>query len=277
MSRTEPAFRGLMSGGIGMAVNVVSACVVVLLAAPLLVVIVLSFSSGASLGFPPPGFSLRWYWRFFDQDPTWLRATWVSLRTGLGAAAIATALGSLAALGLARPSVRGRQAMEWLLLLPMMVPGIIAAVAFYKLFASLRMIGAPVTLMLAHACLALPYVCLNVGVAARGFDRRLEQAAFGLGASPWQAFRRVLLPILAPSIVASAFLAFVTSFDEVVVSLFLSGTDPTLQKRMWDDVVMEISPAVAAASTLLMAVTLCLFLVWIWVQRLLARRTRGVG
>jgi putative spermidine/putrescine transport system permease protein len=130
------------------------------------------------------------------------------------------------------------------------VPTIILSVAVYGLFARLKLIGEWYGLVVAHTVLALPFVVLVMGAGLRDFDRALEQAAEGLGASRWQTLRRITLPILRPSLVSAGLLAFITSFDEVVVALFLSGANMTLPKKMFDNILMEIDPTIAAVSVI---------------------------
>jgi putative spermidine/putrescine transport system permease protein len=152
--------------------------------------------------------------------------------------------------------------LERLTMAPIVVPTIILSVAVYGLFASLKLIGEWYGLALAHTVLALPFVVLVVSAGLRDFDRSLEQAAEGLGASRWQTLRRVTLPILRPSLVSAGLLAFVTSFDELVVAMFLSGSRMTLPKKMFDNILMEIDPTIAAVSVMqILLVSLVLLLI----------------
>jgi ABC-type spermidine/putrescine transport system permease subunit II len=240
----------------GIALDGVLAGVLLFLLAPVVLVVMISFTGGTSLAFPPPSWSFRWYHRFFVEDPSWMQATRLSLLVGVSSAALATTLATLAGLSLAWRPMRGQAVAEWVLLAPMIVPTIVAAIAFYRLFAALGLIGSPIALIVAHACLALPLAFLNIVVHLRTIDPRLLSAAASLGAGPVEAFRRVTFPLLVPGLIAAALLAFLTSFDEVVTAIFLSGINPTLQKRMWDDLNLEISPTVAAASTLMVGITL---------------------
>jgi putative spermidine/putrescine transport system permease protein len=135
-----------------------------------------------------------------------------------------------------------------LALAPIIVPTIILSVALYGVFAKLKLIGAWYGLVLAHTLLALPFVVLVMAAGLRDFDRSLEQAAAGLGASRWRTLSRVTLPLLRPSLVSAGLLAFISSFDEVVVALFLAGANMTLPKKMFDNILMEIDPTIAAVS-----------------------------
>ena len=258
---TQPLYRPLLRGVAGVAMNAVTVVVLLFLLGPIAVVLIIAFSADSYLAFPPSGFSLRWFETFFAGDPTWMEAFWRSLSVALPTAVFAVLLGTPAALAIARLRFRGRAATEYLLLAPLLISPMITAIGLYGQFAKLHMIGSTVSLVLGHAVLALPFVVMNVAVSARSLDPRLEQAAMSLGARPRTVLRRITLPLLAPGMIAAAFFAFLVSFDEVIVSLFLSGLDPTLQKRMWDDIRLEISPAVAAASVVLIVITLLGFAV----------------
>ena len=253
---TQPLYRPLLRGAVGAVINLVTVLVLVFLLGPIVVVLIIAFSADAYLSFPPSGLSLRWFETFFQGDPSWMRAFWRSLSVALPTAILAVVLGTPAALAIARLRFKGRAATEYLLLAPLLISPMITAIGLYGQFASLHIIGTTVALVLGHAVLALPFVVMNVAVSARSLDMRLEQAAMSLGARPRTVLRRITLPLLAPGMIAAAFFAFLVSFDEAIVSLFLSGLDPTLQKRMWDDIRLEISPTVAAASVVLIAITL---------------------
>jgi putative spermidine/putrescine transport system permease protein len=230
------------------------AAVLAFLALPLLVVLPISFSAAKYLTFPPPGWSAQWYDRYFGSRE-WMNATWRSVEVAILTTAAATAVGTAAALALRRP-FRGKSLVHLVIVAPMVVPAIITAIAVYGLYARLRLVGTLHGLVLAHTVLALPFVVVVVGATLRGFDETLELAAQNLGANRWQTFRRVTLPLIRPGIISGALLAFITSFDEVVVAIFVSGARaPTLPKQMWDGIRTEIDPTVAAVSTLLIGVT----------------------
>jgi putative spermidine/putrescine transport system permease protein len=216
---------------------------------PLLVVFPISLSSAQYLQFPPPGFSWQWYERYLD-DPQWIDATWRSLTVGCGTAVLALALGVPLAFSLVRGRFRGRGVVDRLALAPMIVPTIILSVSVYGVFAKLKLIGTWYGLVLAHTVLALPFVVLVMSAGLRDFDRSLEQAAEGLGAGRWRTLVRVTLPLLRPSLVSAGLLAFISSFDELVVALFLAGTNMTLPKKMFDNILMEIDPTIAAVSVI---------------------------
>ena len=229
----------------------VAACAAIyfFLMLPLLVVFPISLSSAAYMQFPPPGLSWQWYERFLD-DPQWIDATWRSLYVGAATAVLALALGVPLAFSLVRGRFAGRNLLDRLALAPLIVPTIIVSVAIYGLFAKLKLIGEWYGLVVAHTVLALPFVVLVMGAGLRDFDRSLEQAAEGLGAGRARILLRITLPLLRPSLVSAGLLAFISSFDELVVALFLAGPNMTLPKKMFDNILMEIDPTIAAVSVM---------------------------
>jgi putative spermidine/putrescine transport system permease protein len=229
----------------------VVACAIIyfFLMLPLLVVFPISLSSAAYMQFPPPGLSWQWYERFLD-DPQWIDATVRSLYIGVATAILALALGVPLSFSLVRAKFLGRGLVDRLALAPLIVPAIILSVSVYGLFAKLKLIGAWYGLVIAHTVLALPFVVLVTSAGLRDFDRVLEQAAEGLGASRARALIRITLPLLRPSLVSAGLLAFLSSFDELVVALFLAGPNMTLPKKMFDNILMEIDPTIAAVSVM---------------------------
>jgi len=228
----------------------------IFLLAPIAIIVALSFSAARYLQFPPPGFSLQWYREFF-RNPDWMSSLWLSLRIALGATATALLLGLLAAVALVRERFPAKTAIYVLVLAPMIVPTIITAIAVYFLFARLRMIGSPIAMALGQAVLVLPLVVIIVSATLQGFDRRLEQAAIILGASPLQAFLRVTVPMIAPGIASAALFAFLSSFDELLIPLLLSSpTTMTLPVRIWTSVIMQIDPTITAVSSFLIALAI---------------------
>jgi putative spermidine/putrescine transport system permease protein len=228
---------------------------------PLLVVFPLSLSSAPYMQVPPPGLSWQWYERYLD-DPQWIDATWRSLYIGGATAVLALALGVPLAFSLVRGKFVGRVLIDRLALAPVIVPTIILSVAVYGLFAKLKLIGAWYGLVVAHTVLALPFVVLVMTAGLRDFDRGLEQAAEGLGASRLRTLLRITLPLLRPSLVSAGLLAFISSFDELVVALFLAGPNMTLPKKMFDNIMMEIDPTIAAVSVMqILLVTLVMILI----------------
>ncbi|MGE0714625.1 MAG: ABC transporter permease [Alphaproteobacteria bacterium] len=219
------------------------------LMAPLIVVFPISFSAGNYLRFPPPGFSMRWYERYWN-DPVWIDATIRSVQVGVATTVLALAIGIPLAFGLVRGRFPGRALIEQSMSAPMIVPHIVLSIAIYGLFSRLGLIGEWYGVAIAHTVLALPFVVIVLAAGLRNFDIGLELAARGMGAGRFTAIRRVTLPIIAPSLWSAAFLAFITSFDELVVAMFLSGANMTLPKKMFDNIMTEIEPTVAAVSAL---------------------------
>jgi putative spermidine/putrescine transport system permease protein len=240
--------------------SVIAGLVLFYLILPILVVIPLSFSSASYLSFPPPGFSLHWYRNFFTRAD-WISSAWLSIWVGLAVTVLATALGTPASVALVRGRFAGKGLVNAFILSPLIVPGIIVAIGIYFFYARLGVVGNPIALVLAHTCLAVPFVVINVSATLYGFDERLEYAAMSLGASPWGAFRQVTLPLIRPGVLAGSLFAFITSFDELIVALFVSGTTAvTLPRRMWEGIRFEIDPTIAAVSTILVAFSVVLLL-----------------
>lgn len=238
---------------------IVAGLVLFFLVFPIFVVIPISFSAANFLQFPPKSLSLRWYNEYLGGHG-WVQATILSAEVAVVASAFATAIGTAAAFGLIRSDFPMKKAVYGALLSPLIVPSIITAIALYFLFAPLHLIDSFAGLVLAHTVLGLPLVVVVVAASLRGFDMTVERAAMSLGAAPWTALRRVTLPLIAPGIATGALLAFLASFDEVVVAIFLSGTNAvTLPKKIWEGVWLEITPVIAAASTVVIAVTVALF------------------
>ncbi|WP_157252104.1 ABC transporter permease [Nonomuraea typhae] len=231
----------------------------VYLVLPVFVVIPASFSASSFLEFPPKEWSARWYENFFT-DPTWLDSALASLRVAVLVTLLSLVLGTAAALGVVRGRYPLRALVSGLLMAPVLVPYVIVGLAVYATFLELGLTQTTLGFVLVHTALAVPYVVITVSSSLVSFDRRLEQAAMSLGAGPVSTFARVTLPLIAPGLAAGALFAFVTSFDEVVTGVFLSGPDlTTLPVQMWSGVRVQIDPTVAAVSTMLLLATLALF------------------
>ena len=244
------------------------------LTAPILVIVPLSFNvepyftfTEGMLSLDPEAYSLRWY-RTVVEDPEWLRALANSLMIGLSATALATALGTLAALGLANPAMPGRSLAMSLLISPMVTPVIISAAGMFFFYSDLGLAQTHLGLILAHTALGTPFVVITVTATLSGFDPNLTRAAASLGAGPVRTFRRVQLPLIAPGVISGALFAFATSFDEVVTVLFIGGLEQrTIPRQMWSGIREQISPAILAVATLLIAFALLLMVVVEWLRR----------
>ncbi|MEZ5842791.1 MAG: ABC transporter permease [Hyphomicrobiaceae bacterium] len=241
------------------AVRFYAAVVFTFLMLPLLIVFPISFSSSSYLRFPPPGYSLRWY-RAYLEDPTWIDATLRSLKIATSTTVLATVLGTMLAFCIVRGRFRGREAVNQISALPIIVPSIVYSIAVYALFAQLKLIGLWQGIVLAHTVHAIPFVTIVVAAGLRSFDAAQEQAAMGLGASRLTAVFRITLPQIRPSLISAAFLAFISSFDELVIAMFLGGSNMTLPKKMFDNILLEIDPTIAAVSVLKIALV-CTLLV----------------
>ncbi len=244
----------------------------VFLVAPALVAVPVSLTPKTFLSFPTGELSLQYYRELFG-SAEWMSSFWQSAVVGIASTLLATALGTLCAIGLWRLSSRMAEVIRAVLLLPLVIPPIIAAMAFYRLFIPLGLIDSYPGLILAHTVLGAPLVLITVSASLAGFDTRLEQASRGLGASNWTTMRRVILPGIRPGVLAGAVFAFIASWDEIVVTLFLSKFSVyTLPRRMWNGIRENTDPTVAAAAVVLMAVTLLAFAVWA-----LAARAKSKG
>jgi putative spermidine/putrescine transport system permease protein len=245
--------------------------VLVFLVAPILVIVPLSFSSGSFFYYPLPGLSLRWYEDFFTST-FWLPALKNSLIVGGSATTIATGLGTLAALGIWRARFPAQALVLAILIAPMVVPVVIIAVGVYFAFAPIGLTDNYLGLILAHATLGVPFVVVTVLATLAGFDRTLLRAAGSLGAAPITTFRRVMLPLILPGVASGAVFAFAASFDEVVVALLISGPGQrTLPRQMFAGINDNISLTIAAAATMLIAISLVLMVAVAWLQRRGAR------
>ncbi|XSC42603.1 ABC transporter permease subunit [Bradyrhizobium sp. RDT10] len=244
------------AGRESLAWKVVGAVFVVLvlsyLLSPCFVVVMMSFSPGASLEFPPSSFSLQWYRSFFN-DPTWTGAAWMSIQIGIAVAVLSAIIGTLAAYGFSRTFPRLRSFLTMVVLAPITFPVIVVGVAVYLGFVSFRLLDTVPGIVLAHSIGSMSYVVVIVSATLANFDRRLEQAAMSMRAGPAQTFIRVTLPLIRPGIIGGAVFAFIHSFDEVVITSLVSGFSiRTLPLKMWEDMRHQLDPTIAAVASLLM-------------------------
>jgi putative spermidine/putrescine transport system permease protein len=235
-------------------VGIFTSATLVFLNLPILVIGFMSFARGPFLSFPPTGFSLHWYGAYLG-SARWMGATLTSLEVAAATACLAILLGTAGAIGLERGRFAFKPAARALVNAPLVVPGIVSAVGLYFFFARFGLIGTRLCLILAHTALAVPLVVVNVATALQTLDPDLERAARGLGATRRQLFLHVTYPLLRPAILTGGLLAFLLSFDELIVALFISGVDTTtLPIRLWNSLRDEVDPTVAAASTVLVVV-----------------------
>jgi putative spermidine/putrescine transport system permease protein len=248
------------------ALRAVSVLVLAFLLLPILVIIPLSFSDSSFLAYPIGGWSLQWYENLFTSDE-WVRAAKNSFIVAPAATLIATVLGTLTAVGLARIQFFGKGLLMSVLIAPMVVPIIVVGVSTYLFFAKIGLSDTYLGLILVHAALGAPFVVTTVMATLQGFNQNLVRASLGLGAGPIETFFRVTLPVIAPGVISGALFAFATSFDEVVVVLFIAGpTQVTLPRQMFTGIRENINPTIAAVATLLILFTTGLMLVLEWLR-----------
>jgi len=238
-------------GGLG----IMAGAVLAFLLLPMLIIVWLSFSDSNYTTFPPPALSLRWYDAVLGSSG-WRAAFGLSFIIAAATAAISVALGIGAALALVRGSFPFKKVIYALMLAPLILPTVITALAIYFFFASMHFAGSAVAIIAGHTVLSLPVALIVLCATIQGVDVRLEQAAASMGASPPVILRRITLPLAAPGLATAAIFAFLSSFDEFFIALFLSS--PTLQTlpiRIWNSLQYQIEPSVTAVSTLLIALT----------------------
>jgi len=225
---------------------------------PIIFIAALSFGSSQWLIFPPPSWTFKWYQELFA-DPRWLYSALTSLKIAAIVTVLSVVIGFLAALGLNRGTFVGREALRALFLTPMILPVVVLAVALYALFLKLGLAGTTLGFIIAHLLIALPFSIISIGNALEGFDKSVEDAAVLCGASPWEARVRVTVPAVSHGIFAAAVFSFLASWDEVVLAIFMaSPTLQTLPVKIWATLRQDLTPVIAAASTLLIAFTIVL-------------------
>jgi len=270
-------------------------CTLVLffLVAPLIAVIPISFSSSPflqftseMLAFEPEAFSLRWYKMLIGDcsDPgittvctdRWVRGAQNSLFNGVIATFLATTLGIMAALGLSRPHMPYRKVIMAIMISPLIVPLIITASGLFFFFAKFNLVATYTGLIFAHTVLGLPFVVITVTATLVGFDQNLTRAAASLGGSPFHNFFKIQMPLILPGVISGGLFAFITSFDEVVIVLFVGGPEQvTLPRQMWSGIRQEISPTILSAATILVIISI-LLLTAVELLRRRTERLRGV-
>ena len=250
------------------------ALVFLFLVAPILVIVPLSFNAEpyftfteGMLRFDGEAYSLRWY-REIVENEEWRRSLMNSLTIGISATALATVLGTLAALGLANSHMPARRLVTGLLISPMVTPVIISAAGMFFFYSSVGLGQTHLGLILAHTALGIPFVVITVTATLASFDTNLTRAAASLGAGPVRTFRKVQLPLIAPGVLSGGLFAFATSFDEVVVVLFMAGVEQrTIPRQMWAGIREQISPAILAVATFLIGFAVLLLFAVEWLRR----------
>lgn len=258
-----------MSGRL--ALNGFVALVVAFVVLPIIAIVPAAFSAQSYIRLPPETWSLRW-WDAFFRDASWRQTLLTSLQVATLTTLVSVVFGTAAAMGIARCTARGQAILTGLFLGPVVTPAIVLAVALYSVARATGLVSTVTGLVAAHTMLALPFVVLNVGVSLSALDRRLPMAAEGLGADDFHVFRTVTLPLILPGVIGGAVFAFVTSFDEVVLSIFLAGpTVKTLPVRIWEEIRVEYTPVVAVGATVMLALALLAAAT----SRLVGRRSRA--
>jgi mannopine transport system permease protein len=239
-----------------MVINAIAYGVTVFLLLPTVLIVPMSFGPDQYLRFPPAGFTLHWYAVYFS-DADWLDATLFSVKIAILTALAATVVGTLVAMALVRGRLPLKPAFELLVVGPVIVPNIALAIAMFLVFDRLHLVGTTFGFVAAHTALAMPFVVFTILASLYRFDADLERAALSCGANPLQAFAMVTLPQITPGIVSAALFAFIISFDEPVISFFISDLDHrSLPRKMFEDIDYNISPTLAAVATMLTGLTL---------------------
>ena len=235
--------------------------ILVYLVLPHFIIVPLSFSDQSYLRFPPTGWSTQWFGRI-AQNPAWLQAAGNSLIIGVPTAFLSMVLGTLAALTVSRGGLASAGIVSILVVAPMMLPHVILAIGLYPLMLKLGLLGTHVAAVIGHTIIGVPLVFITVSAALSGYSGALELAAMTLGANPWQTFWKITFPMVRVGIVVGGILAFASSFDELMLALFLtSATTRTLPRLMWEQLNDFLTPTIAAVATLVFALTLVLLAV----------------
>ena len=243
-----------------------ASCGLVFLLLPIVIIIPLSLGESRFLEFPPSAWSLHWY-RVFFTVPAWLDALRASFEIGCIVTILSVILSTMAATAIVHSQSAFARFMLAMLLSPMIVPGIVTAIALYSFLSAIGVTGGYLAVIIGHTLIAIPLVTISVLTSLLGFNTAYERASLSLGAGPAQTFFRVTLPNILPGIFSGALLAFITSFDDVILALFLGGRTMTLSRKLWEDLVVLVEPTQAAASTVLLAISILLLIVWAMLQK----------
>jgi putative spermidine/putrescine transport system permease protein len=259
-------------GAIG-PLSIVAVMILIFLAAPVLVIVPIAFTKSQFLEFPPPGFSLQWFATYFSSE-LWLTATVRSFGVGAATAILTTTLAGFAALTLRNMSPRWGKVLFAFFIGPMIVPRIVIGVGLFYLFAQLGLVATDVGLVVGHTIVAMPYSFIAIASLLKTYDWRLDQAASVLGANRYHTLRRITVPLIRNGIIAAMLFAFVTSFDELTIAIFVSGgVKTTLPKQMWDDMILQLNPTLAAVSVVTLTVVTAALVA---VERFRQRSSTGI-
>jgi putative spermidine/putrescine transport system permease protein len=243
--------------GRGKLVGTVALAAMAFLVLPQIILLIQSFTAEDYLAFPPRQLGLRWY-RHVLTDEAWQHALETSALVAATVTPLSLVLGTAAALWLDRGPARIRKILRTALVSPMVLPHVVLGLALYRVFLPVRLDDSVFGFILAHLLLCIPYVIVTVGASLQAFDRNLEEAAQSLGASPWRAILHVTLPVIAPGLVAGTIFAFITSFDEFIVTYFLATRNVTVPIQIFGSLSYQLEPSIAAISGLMLIVTIVL-------------------
>jgi putative spermidine/putrescine transport system permease protein len=258
-------------GGLRWGLWAVTIAICLFLLLPVVFIAALSFGSSQWLIFPPPSWTWHWYSDLLG-DPRWLAAAWTSLKVGVLVTLCSVALGLLASFALVRGRFPGRKLLKALFLTPMVLPVVVFAVALYALFLRIGLSGTLIGFVIAHTILAFPFAVIAITNSLESFDKSIEDAAILCGASPWRARWKVTLPAIRLGLFSAALFSFLISWDEVVVAIFMaSPTLQTLPVRIWGALRQDLTPVIAAASTILVLLTLILMAGAAFARKLFAK------
>lgn len=229
------------------------ACTILII--PIIIVGILAFSDQSYMQFPPRAYSMRWFRAFFG-DPMWQQSLRTSFMVALIACGVSTIIGFFAAYAFVRNKIGNKKLLLSFMLLPIIIPSVITAIALYFVSNEIGLIGNIVWLGICHAAIALPIVLLILMPSLHGTDPNLERAALSLGCSRFDVFRKIVVPLALPGISSAMLFAFLASFDELLISLFLTGVRAeTLPVRIWNSLLLQVEPIIAAVSVFLIGVT----------------------
>jgi len=278
-----PAYAGPLETTWHYTFRFICACIFLFLITPILIIIPLSFNvepyftfTTGMLSFDPDAYSLRWY-KDFINNTQWTHSVKNSFIIAIASTILATVLGTLAALGLSKPHMPYRTLVMGMLISPMIVPLIISAAGMYFFYSNIGLAQTFLGIILAHTALGTPFVVITVTATLVGFDHSLSRASANLGAGPTTTFFKVIMPLILPGVISGALFAFITSFDEVVVVLFLAGFDQrTIPRQMWSGIREQISPTILAVATILVMISISL-LTTLELLRRRGERLRGIS
>ncbi len=242
-------------------INILLICFLLL---PIGIVLLFAFNSGVFIVFPPEGFSLRWFHTFFTHRD-FMRSFWLSLELALTTVTLSTVIGTMAAMAIVRGKIPGSGFLSALFLSPLMLPAILTGLALFQFYVILDVGRTYTGLLIGHVVVTIPYVIRTVTALLHNFDRSVEEAARNLGAGEWATLRHVTLPLIRPGVIAGSIFAFIVSFDQFAVSLFLvqPGIN-TLPIQLFNYLKYSFDPTVAAAATVSIALSVTMVLVLEW-------------